>query len=113
MRDPDMAPITTVEKGWALLLAPLSVAVGLIVLVGLLLNLRWARWLGLIVAAVSAVAWAVVAVLLFVNRDTAEAQNYPFFPWFIFLAGLFAVLCLFAARAFRRGIRAGQATPTG
>ena len=108
MTYPNTAPITTAEKAWALVLAPLSVAVGLVVLVGLLLDQRWARWLGLAVAAVSAVGWAVVAVLLFANREGSAAQSYPFFPWFIILAGVFAVLCLLAARAFRRGLRSPE-----
>ena len=108
MAYPNTAPITGAEKGWGLLLAPLSVAVGLIVLIGLLLDRRWARWLGLLVAAVTAVAWVVVAVLLFVNRDTPAAQNYPFFPWFIFLAGLFAVLATMAARAFLARMRSEE-----
>jgi hypothetical protein len=105
---PNTAPITTAEKLWALLLAPLSVAIGLIVLIGLVVNQRWARWLGLVVAGMSGVAWAVVAVLLLVNRDAPAAQNYPFYPWFIFLAALFGVLCLLAARAFGRGLRSAE-----
>jgi hypothetical protein len=84
------------------------VAVGLIVLIALLLNQRWARWLGFAVAAATAVAWAVTAALLFTNRDSAEAQNYPFYPWFIFLAGLFAVLALLAARAYLTRLRSPE-----
>jgi hypothetical protein len=105
MAYPNTAPITTAEKGWGVVLAPLSIAVGIIALIALLLNLRWARWLGLLIAAVSAIAWAGTAVLLFTNRDTAAAQSYPFYPWLIFLAALFAVLAALAGRAFLAGLR--------
>jgi hypothetical protein len=105
MSYPNTAPITGAEKGWGLLLAVLSAAIGLIVLIALLLNQKWARWLGLVLAVVGMAAWAVAAGVLFGNREGAAALSYPFYPWFIILAGLFAVLCLLAARAFLARLR--------
>jgi hypothetical protein len=108
MRYPNTAPISGAEKGWGVLLAVLSAAIGLIVLIGLLLNQKWARWLGLLLAVIGMAAWAVAAAVLFMNRDSAAALAYPFYPWFIILAGLFAVLCLLAAWAFLARLRSAD-----
>lgn len=105
MSYPNTAPISRAEKGWGLVLAVLTAAVGLIVLIGLLLNQRWARWLGLVLAAAVFAAWVAATILLILNRESPGALNYPFYPWFIFLAALAAILSMFAARAFLAGLR--------
>ncbi len=105
MSFPNTAPISGSEKGWGLVVAVIAFPVGLIALVGLLAGQRWARWLGLILGAVVAVLGVVAAVWLVAYFLPEQGSSYPYGPWFVFLAGLAAVLGVLAARKFRAGLR--------
>jgi hypothetical protein len=105
MSDPNTGPISRVEKGWGLVLAVISFPLGLLVLIGALANQGWARWLGLVLGLLAGAVWIVTAIWLLVVFLPGQGASYPFGPWFVFLAGLMAVLCLLAARAFRSGLR--------
>jgi hypothetical protein len=105
MSYPNTAPITGAEKGWGLVLAVISIPLGLIVLIGALANQSWARWVGLVLGVLVASIWVAVAIWLVVVFLPGQGVSYPFGPWFVFLAALFAVLGLLAARAFLGGLR--------
>jgi hypothetical protein len=108
MSYPNSAPISGTEKGWGLVLAVIAFPFGLISLVGLLAGQRWARWLAVILGAVVAILAVVAAVWLIAFFLPEQESSYPYGPWFIFLAGLIAVLGLLAARKFRAGLRSTE-----
>jgi hypothetical protein len=99
------------EKAWGVVIGLLVFPVGLIALVGLLLNRSWGRWLGLFLGLLAGFGWAVAAVWLV--AVVLPGSSYPFAPWFVFLAALAAGLGFLAARAFQRGIRASRAPEPG
>ena len=105
MSYPNTAPITGGEKGWGLVLAILSFPLGLIALIGLLADQSWARWVGLVLSVLVALVGVGVVVWLLVSFIPEQGSSYPFAPWFVFLAGLAAVLGLLAARRFRAGLQ--------
>jgi peptidoglycan/LPS O-acetylase OafA/YrhL len=109
MSYPNTAPISGAEKGWGLVLAVISFPLGLLVLIGTLANRGWARWIGLVLGLLAGTVWVVTAIWLIVVFLPGQGASYPFGPWFVFLSGLMAVLCLLAARAFRSGLRTTDA----
>ena len=108
MSYPNTEPITGAEKGWGLVIAILSFPIGLIALIGLLADQGWARWVGLLLGAVIATSGVAAAIWLVVVFLPGQGSSYPFAPWFVFLAGLSAVLGLLAARAFLGGLRSTE-----
>ena len=82
---PNTAPITGAEKGWGLVLAVLSFPIGLIVLIGLLADQAWARWVGLVLGILVAITGIAVAVWLLLVWLPGDGQNYPFAAWLVFL----------------------------
>jgi hypothetical protein len=102
---PNQAPITGAEKGWGLVMAVLSFPLGLIAFIGLLANQAWARWLGLLLGVLVAAIWVGVIVWLLVVFLPGQGQDYPFAPWFVFLAAGMGVLALLAARTFLAGLK--------
>lgn len=105
---PNTAPISGGEKGWGVVIAVLSFPIGLLALIGLLADQGWARWVGLVLGVVIATAGAAAAVWLALVFLPEYGTSYPFGPWFVFLAGLLAVLGALAARAFLRGLRSAE-----
>ncbi len=105
MSYPNTAPISGAEKGWGLVLAVVSFPLGLLVLIGTLANRVWARWIGLVLGLLVGGIGIATAIWLLVVFLPGQGASYPFGPWFVFLAGLIAVLGLLAARAFQRGLR--------
>jgi hypothetical protein len=105
---PNQAPITGAEKGWGLVLAVLSFPLGLIVLIGLLANQRWARWLGLLLGVLVAIIGVVVVIWLLAVFLPGQGQNYPFAPWFVFLTAGGTLLALGAARTFRARLQSPE-----
>lgn len=108
MSFPNTRPIHGVEKGWGLVLAVLSFPLGLIALIGLLADQGWARWFGLILGVLIAISGIVAAILLVVVFLPAQGASYPFGPWFVFLAGLVAVLGFLASRTFLQGLQSTE-----
>jgi hypothetical protein len=108
MSFPNTRPIHGVEKGWGLVLAVLSFPLGLIALIGLLADQGWARWFGFVLGVLIAISGVVAAVLLVTVFLPSQGASYPFGPWFVFLAGLVAVLGFLAARTFLQGLRSSE-----
>jgi len=102
---PNSAPISSAEKGWGLVLAILSFPLGLLVLIGLLADQGWARWVGLVLGGLVAITGLAVIIWLVAVFLPGAGASYPFGPWFVFLAGLVSVLGLLAARGFLVGLR--------
>ncbi len=108
MSYPNSAPISGAEKGWGVVIALLSFPLGLFVLIGLLADQGWARWVGLVLGGLLGLTGIGVAIWLVVVFLPGQGASYPFGPWFVFLAGLMAVLGLLAARAFLVGLRSEE-----
>jgi hypothetical protein len=103
--DADELEVSGREKAWGVVIALLAFPVGLIALLGLLLNRAWGRWLGLLLGLLAGIGWTVAAVWLVAVFLPEAGSSYPFGPWFVILAGLAAVLGFLAARDFRRAMR--------
>ncbi|RPH35143.1 MAG: hypothetical protein EHM90_04810 [Chloroflexi bacterium] len=108
MSYPNTAPITGTEKRWGFLLAVISFPLGLVALIGLLAEQGWARWFGLVLGVLIAISAALGVAWLVAVFIPEQGSSYPFAPWFVFLAGLAAVLGLLAARAFLAGLRSTE-----
>ena len=105
MSFPNTAPISGAEKGWALVIAIISIPLGLIVLIGALANQRWARWVGVVLGVLVGGIGLATAIWLVAVFLPGQGASYPFGPWFVFLSVLIAVLGLMAARVFLGGLR--------
>lgn len=113
MSYPNTAPVTRAEKGWALVIAIISIPLGLIVLIGALANQAWARWVGLVLGVLVGGIGLATAIWLVVVFLPGQGASYPFGPWFVFLSVLVAVLGLLAARAFLGGLRRADTDEDG
>jgi hypothetical protein len=102
MSFPNTAPIRGTEKGWGLVVALLVFPMGLVVLLGLLADQAWGRWVGLVLGVLAVIGGVVAVVAVLAVLDWT---SYPFAPWFAFLAGAYGVLGFLAARAFWHGLR--------
>jgi hypothetical protein len=103
---PNTAPIGRGEKSWGVVLAFVMFPIGLLAAIGLLAGWGWSRWLALVLSGIMVVAGVAVAIWLVVA--VLPGANYPFGPWFVFAAGLAAILGLFAARAYLAGLRSPE-----
>ena len=105
MPELDEDTISGTEKIWGVVVGILTFPIGLVATIGLLANRSWGRVAGVIFGGVAGAAGVVAMVWLLAVFLPGPGVNYPFAPWFVFLAGLEAVLGFVAARTFLRGLR--------
>jgi hypothetical protein len=104
--DDEREPIPGAEKGWGVVMAILGFPIGLLALLGLLLNQDWGRWLGLLAAVLVTGAGIFATLWLGFVIIATEPWNYPFGPWFIVFTAIYAVIGWLAAKSFLKGLRA-------